>query len=82
MQNLIPLAKPLENLPRIEYNGQPVLTYEQLAAVLSSKGDRFFTVDSLKMNFRNNRDRFVEGKHFIELEGDDLSGFKDLVKNF
>ena len=82
MQNLIPLANPLENLPRIEYNGQPVLTYEQLAAVLSSKGDRFVTVDSLKMNFRNNRDRFVEGKHFIELEGDDLSGFKDLVKNF
>ena len=80
MQNLIPLANPLENLPRIEYNGQLVLTYAQLAAVLSSKGDRAVTVDSLKRNFSNNHERFIEGKHYFVAEGAELDILRG--KNF
>ena len=80
MQNLIPRANPLENLPRIEYNGQPVLTYAQLADVLSSKGDRAVTVDSLKRNFSNNHERFIEGKHYFVAEGAELDILRG--KNF
>lgn len=76
MQNLIPLANPLENLPRIEYNGQLVLTYAQLAEFYET------TVNNLQANFRNNRDRFIEGKHFFKLEGDALATFKNELKNF
>ena len=86
MQNLIPLANPLENLPRIEYNGQLVLTYAQLADALTPK-DQFgnpigkpVTVQNLSANFKNNEDRFIEGKHFFKVEGDELEVLRS--KNF
>lgn len=81
MNNLIPLASPLENITRIEYHGQPVLTTAQLAEALSTE-NKSVTANNLKLNFRNNADRFVEGKHFFRLEGSELDTFKDLVKNF
>ena len=74
------LINPVDTLTRIEYHGLPVLTTEQLAKALSSKGDRTVTVDNLKMNFRNNRDRFEEGKHFFKIEGEELDILR--VKNF
>lgn len=64
------------NLDRIEYNGQLVLTTEQLATFYGTK------VVNLKQNFYNNKERFIEGKHFFKVEGDELASFKDCVKNF
>ena len=72
----------VETITRIEYKGQPVLTYEQLAEVLSSKGDREVTVKSLRENFRNNRERFIEGGHYFKLEGEELKTFMNYTKNF
>ena len=79
MQNLI-TSDPLDNITRIEYHGQLVLTTAQLAEALSSKGDRVVTANNLKLNFRNNADRFIEGKHYFKLEGDDLDILRG--KNF
>ena len=83
MNNLIPLASPLENITRIEYHGQPVLTTAQLAELLSSKSDvdgKVVTVNNLKLNFRNNADRFIEGNHYFKIEGEELDALR--VKNF
>lgn len=71
---------PLDGITRIEYHGQPVLTYSQLAEALSAKGDKKVTVNNLQSNFRNNRDRFIEGKHFFEVTGEELNILR--LKNF
>lgn len=70
MQNLIP-TNPLDNLTRIEYKGQPVLTTAQLAAALSTP-DKVVTAQNLSYNFKYNASRYVEGKHYFKLEGDEL----------
>lgn len=66
----------IENITRIEYHGQLVLTTEQLAEFYGCPAV------NLKNNFRNNSDRFIYGKHFYKLEGDELATFKNKVKNF
>ena len=35
----------------------------------------------IQQNFKNNRERFVEGKHYFKLEGADLKAFKDSLEN-
>lgn len=80
MQNLI-ATNPTENITRIEYHGQLVLTTAQLAEFLSTP-DKAVTVKNLRENFNNNRDRFIEGKHFFKVEGDELAIFKNETKNF
>ncbi len=79
MQNLI-LANPLDNITRIEYHGQPVLTTAQLAELLSTP-DRIVTAQNLIYNFKNNATRYVEGKHYFKVEGDELTTFKSIMKN-
>lgn len=68
------------DLNRIEWNGEPVLTTAQLAFKFECN------VKNLRMNFKNNENRFVEGKHFYKLEGDALKQFKidtnDEAKSF
>lgn len=39
-------------------------------------------VDNLQANFRNNRTRFIESKHFFRLEGELLRVFKRETKDF
>lgn len=78
MQNLI---YPIDNITRIEYHGQPVLTTTQLAEALSNPDNgQFVTVESLGVNYRNHRDRFIEGKHFFKVEGAELDILRQ--KNF
>lgn len=50
----------------IEHNGIRVLTTKQLAEAYET------TMDIIKNNFRYNRTRYIEGKHFIELSGERL----------
>lgn len=66
MQNLIPLANPLENITRIEYHGQRVLTTAQLAEFYEC------STSAISNNFKNNEDRYVKGKHYFKVEGDEL----------
>ena len=74
------LINPVDTLTRIEYHGLPVLTTEQLAKALSST-DKPVTVNHIKQNFSYNRDRYIEGKHYFKLEGDELATFKNWVEN-
>ena len=78
MQNLI-TANPTENITRIEYHGQLVLTTAQLAEFLSTP-DKPVTVQNLSANFKNNESRFISGKHYFKVEGDELDILRS--KNF
>lgn len=67
---------PVADLNRIEWNGEPVLTTEQLAFKFECNAK------NLSANFKNNEERFIEGKHYYKLEGDVLREFKDESKTF
>ena len=64
MENLSPT---IGNVTRIEYGNQPVVTTTQLAEFYETTAIR------IQQNFNGNEDRFISGKHFFKLEGDDLN---------
>lgn len=66
----------MNDLTPIENQGQRVLTTEQLAELYGVKPQ------VIKQNFANNRDKFIEGIHYIKLEGLALKEFKNRVENF
>lgn len=72
MNNLIPV-NPLANITRIEYHGQLVLTTAHLAEFYECK-ER-----NIRENFNNNRDRFIEGKHFFKLENDEINVLRNKI---
>lgn len=61
------------NLVVIEHAGERVLTTEQLAEAYECKAV------NIRKNFITNADRFVEGKHYFRLVGEELKQFKDNV---
>ena len=62
-------------LPQIvETKGIRVLTTKQIAEEYEA------SVRKIKQNFTNNRKRFIDGKHYISLTGDDLKAFKNQVE--
>jgi hypothetical protein len=65
----------MNDLTPIENQGQRVLTSDQLAELYG------VSTDVIKKNFSNNRDKFVEGVHYIKLEGLALKEFKNRVNN-
>ena len=58
----------------IEARGQRVLTSAQIAECYGT------TVDCIIQNFHANKTRFVEGKHYIDLVGNELKEFKNKVR--
>lgn len=64
-------------LPQItEIKGIRVLTTRQLT-------EEYQTEEwQIKQNFRNNKGRFIQGKHYITLQGAELKEFKSKVENF
>lgn len=69
----IPVAP---SFPPLSYRGTPVLTTEMLAQAYD------VVPKQIRQNFANNRERFIEGKHFFLLSGNDLKEFKNCVENF
>lgn len=65
----------MEHLQVIEIKGIRVLTSAQIAACYET------TRDCIKKNFHLNKGRFIEGKHYIVLIGDELKKFKNKVTN-
>lgn len=65
----------MNELQVIEHNSQRVLTTEQLAQAYGCEEH------NIKQNFNNNKERFIEGKHYFRLEGDELKAFKRQVEN-
>jgi hypothetical protein len=62
------------NVAVVEYNNERVLTTEQVSDGFECESKQ------IKQNYNNNKERFVEGKHFYKLEGDDLKNLR--VENF
>lgn len=63
-------------LTPIEHNDQRVLLTSQLA-------ESYETAErTITDNFNNNKARYIEGKHFFLLQGEDLRGFKRENENF
>lgn len=70
------MSEVINGIQVIEVRGIRVLTTKQIAKAYGVEEWR------IKQNFSNNRTRYIEGKHFIELSGSELKGFKDRVENF
>lgn len=66
----------MEKLQVIEKNGERVLLTSQLAESYGT------TAKVITDNFSNNKGRYIEGKHFYCLEGDELREFKSKTENF
>ena len=58
----------------IQYKSMPVMTTEQMAD--------FYGTDSVRIrqNHHENKERFVEGKHFFKIEGKELKDFASSLK--
>lgn len=59
-----------QNLVPVEYQSQRVLTSAQIAEYYKT------TVVRIKQNFNANKDRFVAGKHFFKIDGNDLQNLR------
>lgn len=59
----------------VEWNGERVITTAQLADVYGT------SVDNVRVNFNNNKARFIEGKHYYLLKGEELRTFKNNVND-
>lgn len=65
----------MKDLQILEHKEQRVLTTQQLAAIFETD------VNSIQQNFKRNKSRFIEGKHYYILKGADLKAFKNLLTN-
>lgn len=65
----------MNELKIIEREGIRVLTTQQLAEVYGTE------TANIKMNFKNNKDRFVEGRDYFCLKGNELKEFKNYVND-
>lgn len=65
----------IESLSVLTYNAAPVITTESLAQLYGTSSH------SITKNHRSNVARFVAGKHFFKIEGDELRLFKHRVTN-
>lgn len=63
-------------VPEVYYRDQKVITTESLAVGYGADAK------NIQDNFSNNKDRFVEGKHYFKLEGEELQSFKSYPDNF
>lgn len=59
-----------KNLVVIEYKTIRVLTTQQIAEAYGTN------TDAITKNFNRNKEHYIDGKHYICLEGDDLKEFK------
>ena len=65
----------MNELTVLEHNNIRVMTTEQLAEAYGCAPKQ------IQQNFSNNRVRFIAGKHFFVLEGQDLQAFRLQVEN-
>ena len=66
----------MSNLIPIVYQSQRILTSSQLAESYGTESIK------IQQNFNNNKDRYIERKHFFLLEGEGLRDFKGNIENF
>lgn len=64
-----------QNLVPVEWNAQLVLTSAQVAKGLGC------SFDTIRMNYKNHRELYVEGVHYYKLTGEALRTFRSHVNN-
>ena len=57
----------------MEYKGQKVITTAMLAEAYGTD------TTNIRNNFKRNKEKFIEGKHYFYLQGDELKEFKKVV---
>lgn len=72
---IIPTAR-VHSFPPLAYKNVPVLTTEMLAQAYEVEAKQ------IRQNFANNKKRFIEGKHFFSVSGQELKNFLLRVENF
>lgn len=65
----------MKDLIKVEHKNQLVLTTEQLAQVYECDNK------NISNNFNRTQEKFIEGKHYFILEGEDLQVFKGIHQN-
>ncbi|MDC9596499.1 ORF6N domain-containing protein [Xenorhabdus anantnagensis] len=70
---LVPVSA--KELQIVEYRGQRVVTTEQLAAGYG------VDVNNIKVNYSRNTERFIEGKHFFKVTGQELKDLRVTLSN-
>lgn len=65
----------MSNLIPVEFNNRRIMTTKTLAEQYGTNEQ------NISKNFTRNSERFVEGKHYFKLEGDQLKEFKGYVLN-
>lgn len=63
----------MSNLIPVEFNNQRIMTTKQLAEAYGTREE------NIKTNFNRNLERFIKGKHYYQLIGDELQEFKRVV---
>lgn len=63
----------MSNLTPVKFNNEIVITTKTLAQVYGTEET------NIKTNFNRNKTRFIEGKHYYKLEGEELKEFKRVV---
>lgn len=66
----------MKELRQVKFNNELILTTDQLAEFYGT------TAQQIQQNFANNKDKFIEGKHYYYLEGAALKEFKSHFENF
>lgn len=62
-----------KNLVPIEFKNQRIMTTKTLAEQYGTEEN------NIKTNFNRNKSRFLEGKHYYQLQGEELQEFKRVV---
>lgn len=62
-----------KNVLAVEWNGERVITTAQLADVYDTD------MNNVQANFNRNKERFVSGRHYIFLQGEELKEYKRLL---
>ncbi|EJN3231892.1 ORF6N domain-containing protein [Escherichia coli] len=65
----------VETLSPITHNQIPVITTELLAQLYCTE------LNNIKVNYTRNSERFVEGKHFFKVVGDELKNLRVTLSN-
>ncbi|EQB1435681.1 ORF6N domain-containing protein [Shigella flexneri] len=65
----------VETLSPITHNQIPVITTELLARLYCTE------INNIKVNYTRNSERFVEGKHFFKVVGDELKNLRVTLSN-
>ncbi len=71
MDNQSPATLNTERLPVATHNQQPVITTNLMAKMYGTEPA------NIQKNFNANQERFIAGKHYYKIEGQELAKFRD-----